>query len=959
MRVYVTILILVNLFITSHISLFAESRERIDLDGSWEFALDPHNLGESEQWFLQEVTPPKDIPQDYGNNTPGTIMVPGAWDVQGYGKETQKTYHTYSGKGWYRRTFFVPETWQNCKVRLTLEGIARYAKVWINGKSAGPEAIGHCGPHTWEVDSLLTRNADNFIAIQIDSRQRMEIDPLRTIFTDFMNDVCWGGLSGHVFLEARANIALESFILRSNIKRNECQADCVIENHTGEPEDLLLTLELFDTAGERAGYSETSFCAEDKETHISLAAQIEDAQLWSLDTPYLYKAQLSVRSGSKTIDQHVVRYGLREFQTEGSRLLLNGKPIMLVGCGDDDVYPEHMSCPCDKDFYLKRLRCMKSFGFNHVRHHSTILPQEYYDACDELGMLTTAEFAIGYWWELPEIGKTWLARVPKGTDPEPGLACYRERWRAVVKNYRNHPSILCWVMGNELWEGKSIRLDFQKIAKDLDPDRFFNDSDGDYRDYIINNDRDTLDLYMILFDVHCSPILVDNDKYTTGKLKKPAISHEEGNYVSFPRPSEIHSFKGNIKPFWMTDGIEKLTKMGLVKEGEEWAEASEKLYLLHYKAGLEALRSNPELSGYHWWLFQDYWSTSNGLVDVHFNAKTHKPDEVRSFNNVTVLLQKGVPIRCTSGETLVFEFFISNYSGRKLCPSGVLKVVGPSWKKEIPFSAEPCENGTNGSIYRYSYNVPLVEVPSPLKIEVEVTDNGQTWRNCWETWIFPEQSQPQQVSRKYYVERGLAIPPYWDIENITYNKGEKLDANAVYLVSCLSDEIIDALVRGAGVVCTDATSFLPAIKMEYKQTWWKAGVDQRTNNCGTFLYSNGVTDGIASDNWCQKHWFYLIESGKKYNLDEAPCRPEIMIRALPSLCMVQDLGLLFRVGVGQGTLCVSGLNHLEACAYPENAWLLARLLEHVASSPAPKEKWPREFLKSCTEDAEGTGRNDL
>jgi len=69
-----------------------------------------------------------------------------------------------------------------------------------------------------------------------------------------------------------------------------------------------------------------------------------------------------------------------------------------------------------------------------------------------------------------------------------------------------------------------------------------------------------------------------------------------------------------------------------------------------------------------------------------------------------------------------------------------------------------------------------------------------------------------------------------------------------------------------------------------------------------------------------------------------------MIRALPSLALVEDDALLFEVGVEKGLLIVSGLNHRRAQGRPENDWLIARLLDHAAGFPKPQVKWPACFL---------------
>jgi hypothetical protein len=96
--------------------------------------------------------------------------------------------------------------------------------------------------------------------------------------------------------------------------------------------------------------------------------------------------------------------------------------------------------------------------------------------------------------------------------------------------------------------------------------------------------------------------------------------------------------------------------------------------------------------------------------------------------------------------------------------------------------------------------------------------------------------------------------------------------------------------------------------------------------------------------WCDAGWFHLIEGGKKLVLESAPTRPDVLIRALSSMVLVEDDALLFEVGVGEGSLIVSGLNHSRAEGRPENEWLIARLIDHAAQFTQPKAKWPASFL---------------
>jgi hypothetical protein len=101
---------------------------------------------------------------------------------------------------------------------------------------------------------------------------------------------------------------------------------------------------------------------------------------------------------------------------------------------------------------------------------------------------------------------------------------------------------------------------------------------------------------------------------------------------------------------------------------------------------------------------------------------------------------------------------------------------------------------------------------------------------------------------------------------------------------------------------------------------------------------------MAPDGWCDDGWFHLIEGAKKCNLETAPARPDVIIRALPTLESVEDEAVVFEVAVDKGRLIVSGLNHERAAGRPENDWLLARMLDHAASQSHPKAHWPASFL---------------
>jgi hypothetical protein len=931
------------------------ARTVLSLDGVWSFATDPDDRGETGKWYLPDTKLPAMPLPGYAPTADGTIRVPGIWDNQGYGTETGKLRHNFVGKGWYKRTVEIPRTWAGRRTFLAVTGISRYSKIWINGHYLG-EHIGSLSVQEYDISQLATPGQTVTVTIQVDSKQRWEVDTLSGCWSlaDYVHEA-WGGIWGHVRLEARADAWLADLFVQPDVPGGSCSAGATLGGKAGLADGA--RLEVFDQDGRRVADADVKLDpALAAGQPVSVQVALPGAQLWTPDTPALYTARLSLLNGAQVLDTADSRFGMRQFTVDGYKLLLNGKRMMLRGYGDDHIYPEQMAMPSDKELHLTRLRLIKSYGFNHVRHHSTVMPPEYYEACDEVGIITTVEFPICYASYIPGSGGAWKDRTPPGTDPEPALDTYRREWTAVITQNRNHPSILCWVMGNELWGGLGPRFEFQQKVTELDPQGLFLDSDGDRQSILLDPelDRSTLAMYSIPFSVSGDPV-VNTNKFSTPKPVKPVLSHEAGNYVTFSRPDLVDEFQHNVKPFWMSEGKAKLEKLGLLQEAAQWADKSERLYAFLHKCNLESLRRNPCLSGYHWWLFQDYWTTANGLVDHYFRPKSITREEVLAFNSEVVLLKEGLEMTYRGNSRLDLKLLVSNFSPGPLQGELIWEVKAGGQTlatKTVPVGQIP--QGDVAGATAVGLVLPELTAPSKLSITARLSADGKQYGNDWSAWLYPSATRPAASPVPVFASvpqsRGLES---WGLAPIPV-EGE-LDARAVYVTDSLFDQrLVDAMDRGACVVCLGgADPFLQAYPLTFRTSWWKAGDKPERNHTGTFVYDHPATRTIAPDGWCDGGWFHLVQGAKKYVLEDAPARPDVIVRALSSMAMVQDEALLFAVGVGRGSLVVSGLNHAQADGRPENEWLLARLIDYAATLPHPKAIWPASFLARVEAAPEG------
>ena len=913
-RIHTKMLVLL-LCLLAALPAFAQTRPISNLDGPWSFQMDPKNAGEAEQWFTAPV-PFSD-----------TIQVPGAWEAQGFGAETEKLRHHFIGKGWYKRQVEVPAEWAGRRVFLCIGGVHRYADLWVNGTFLG-EHIGCLSPFEYDITDYAAPGTTALIAVRVDSAQRWDIDTMIGAWDiiDYM-DTYWGGIWGHVKLEARSTAYLEDLFVEPAVAPARCRVSATVNGTP--PEGAALRLDILDKDKAVAAHADAAPDAPLGAIQMEMAM----ARLWTPDTPNLYTARLTLAKGADVIDAVETRFGFRQITIDGTRILLNGQPFFLRGYGDDAIYPKTMAAPSDEAFYRKKIGMAKEYGFNHVRHHSHFLPPEYYDVCDELGMLVSPELPIGY--------QTFYNKA-KG----PALELYKTEWAAAIKRFRNHPSIFDWCMGNEMYDAIPISPDLYRIAKGLDTTRPVVDSDGLPQTGFTEGtrDRDTLDLYFIQFDVSNNPL--DNpDLYHCPAPKKPVVSHETGNYVTFPMLDQIYLFWDNFKPFWLVEARDKVQRMGLLDEAPRWAENTGKLYTLLRKTDIETLRKSPLLSGYHWWLFQDYWTTSNGIVDTYFRPKPGIDREaIRQFNNDVVLLQDGIGLSYRSGEHLKATLLVSNFGTAPLDNATLTYQVNRRGMDEQTLPVPNAPQGALTELARMDVPLPEISFPEHIVVKVRLACGDRTFTNEWTTWIYPAYV-PVSTAPLFAAAELL---PWLQARGAKALPSQKpYPTHAVYVSSQVTPELIDAAVAGASLILFKPLGLLPAATTRFKTAWWLG--NEGDNNAGTVVYHHSFARDMAPEGWCDASWYPLLEGSEGYLIDKLPEPPEVIVRGVEVAGVCRNKSMLFQAAVGKGRVVVCGLN-LDAtlpdgAPCPPAEWLTASLVDGPSTSLAPCAAIPESFFR--------------
>jgi beta-galactosidase/beta-glucuronidase len=300
----------------------AESREQIDLNGEWEFRLDPLNAGLQQKWFA-----PSERFTD-------SINVPGAWQAQGFGEPSGILRHNYEGPAWYRRTVSVPETWRAKRTVLHIGGTHRRVRAFVNGVELG----GHDGfsaPFEFDISSAIKPGSVNVIVLRIENPPvTIEASPdkqkplLPTGMLNYIGN--WGGIYGAVELRSTPRTYIKSVLIIPDVEQRRISFRVRIDS-AENPRPVTLSVE---AAGSAASV-DIPAAKLDSDAVVGIPAP--NAPQWSPDDPQLLTARIRLLDRGEEIDRKEERFGFRQFTTRGSTLLLNGKPLYLRGYGDDNV----------------------------------------------------------------------------------------------------------------------------------------------------------------------------------------------------------------------------------------------------------------------------------------------------------------------------------------------------------------------------------------------------------------------------------------------------------------------------------------------------------------------------------------------------------------------------------------------------------------------------------------------
>lgn len=346
------------------------------------------------------------------------------------------------GIGWYRYELTPKDEWKGKRIVLDFQGIMLVGDVYLNGQRIGGTDYGYLG-FDIDLSKLLKWGQTNEIAVKADTQNPSN----SRWFTGagLYRDVNLIVTNKDLFFPRHPLFIRTQGNREVKIKAEIINQQKVAKGQTAAK--MPVGVRILDADGKVVAEQKNDihFNAKWRDREYELPSiALENAKLWSPDSPYLYTAEVTLYDSEGNIaDQIKEPFGVRTIEIIPQKgLMVNGKKVLLKGYANHHTlgalgaaaYPRAIE---------KRLKLMKEFGMNHIRTSHNPYSEDFLKLCDKYGILV-----------VDELYDKWLTQYAGG----------RVEWESLwqkdvpewVKRDRNHPSVVMWSLGNELQQYSNL-----------------------------------------------------------------------------------------------------------------------------------------------------------------------------------------------------------------------------------------------------------------------------------------------------------------------------------------------------------------------------------------------------------------------------------------------------------------------------------------------------------------------
>lgn len=695
----------------------------------------------------------------------------------------------------------------------------------------------------------------------------------------------------------------QRYLLPKKVKRGKHLLEIVVDNGRGVPEQV---------------YGSSHAYTEDTQTNwngiigrieLQLASSVESKSAETL-TGAIPSRSVASPSALQMPDF------AKDFHIEGAHFYANGHRIFLRGKHDAAVWPLTGHVEMGVEGWMKYLGTCKEYGINHVRFHSWCPPEAAFVAADSLGIYLQPE--LPFWGSFDKKDERLIAFL-------------HQEGVNILREYGHHPSFRMMALGNELWgdidKMKEFVDDFRKIA----PDKYYTFGSNYYLGY--QGIKEGMDYFTTCriggegwgkYNTHTRGSFSFADAYDGGMINHfhpnstmnfdeacdkagiPIISHETGQFQTYPDYREMKKYTGVLHPYNFEVFRRRLAAAGMLSQADDFHKASGLWSVKLYKADIEMDLRTRNMAGFQLLDIQDYpgqGSAFVGILDAFMESKgITTPEEWRQWCSPVVPLLEMKKFCFEDGEKIQAKVKVANYGGTSLYGKKLMWKIGDA----------------EGVMNIFTYDEGLIDVgildeeisaDKPAKLNVSLNIEGTEARNSYELWVYPKKA---------------------------------LEKKGIIIARDLNQEVVKVLEKG-GKVLWMPDSLPYTVGGLFQTDYWNYRMfkticenNKKKASPGTLgILTNPeypIFKGFPTEMHTNWQWFPVIKESHPLVLDNFAKDYRPIVQVIDNIERNHKLGLVmeWKVGAGKLLVCMSDLE--KAAKYPEGKAFYQSVIDYMRSA---------------------------
>ena len=389
-------------------------------------------ISNNDDWYFIQQDDSIFSTKAYDHSGWRKLSLPHDWSIEGTYDKSNPMGGTGgylpAGIGFYRKTIDVPSARKGNVVNILFDGVFMNSTVWANGKKLGVRPYGWSS-FAYDISDIVNSSDQITFAVRVDN----ELQPAARWYTG-------SGIYANTWIEVMNPVHIQrqgGLFIRTD--SNQVVIDTELFNGSENKLSLTLKTRILDSGNSTVADGSSKLVVRGSQQVVETQKLVvENPFFWSVETPYLYTAVSEVWNGNVLLDRVTTRFGIRDLEwIPQSGLWLNGKNVKLHGvCNHQDAGALGAAVP--EKILRYRIQQLKNMGCNAIRTTHNPQTPEFYDICDEMGMLVMDEVFDGW---------------KKKAKNDYGGRFFKDWWQTDltdwIKRDRNHPSVIIYSVGNE------------------------------------------------------------------------------------------------------------------------------------------------------------------------------------------------------------------------------------------------------------------------------------------------------------------------------------------------------------------------------------------------------------------------------------------------------------------------------------------------------------------------------